>query len=235
MIITFSVKNFRSIRDKVCLDFRATSDKTLSEYYIHEIEKPKLRVVKMAMIYGKNASGKTNILLALSYMRKFVLQREKIEKEELIDVEAFALDREKNTEFEVQFVADGIVYNYTLIFNGIAIEYESLTHYPKGQEASVFERKLINLKEEPLYSYSWRGAELLQGQRKFLEITPHNRSIISGLGDIEYSGPIQKAREWFRETLDPIVEPKTSLLAYNVSRYLTNVKDDYNYRKFFID
>ena len=74
MIVSFSVSNFRSIRDEICLDFRATTDKTLRDYYVYELPKPKTRILKMAMIYGANASGKTNILFALDFLRDFVLQ-----------------------------------------------------------------------------------------------------------------------------------------------------------------
>ncbi len=72
MIITFSVQNFRSIRNKVTLDFRATSDKTLEDYYVVSVEKPKLRILRMAMIYGANASGKTNLLMALDFLKDFI-------------------------------------------------------------------------------------------------------------------------------------------------------------------
>ena len=76
MIIYFSVQNFRSLRDKITLDFRATTNAELADYYIQEFPKLNLKLLKLVMIFGKNASGKTNILRALEFLREFILQRD---------------------------------------------------------------------------------------------------------------------------------------------------------------
>ena len=59
MIINFSVQNFKSIQDKVTLSFEATNDKDLEDYYIIT-PKAGLRLLKLGIIFGANASGKTN-------------------------------------------------------------------------------------------------------------------------------------------------------------------------------
>ncbi len=233
MIITFSVENFRSIRDKVCLDLRATTDKTLSDYYVLEIPKPKISVLKMAMLYGANATGKTNILLALDWLQSFVLKKE-ANKEEPINIEPFALDEDKPSKFEVQFYHNSIVYHYQLELDRKALLFEKLTHYPKGREALVFERRLKNVANDYDYSYSWTGAELSSEQRKNLELAVQNQAILSKITSIKYSGPIQYARDWFRETLDPIVKPKSELVMYNFNSYLKKDEDCKNLR-FFLD
>lgn len=51
MIISFSCQNFRSIREKVTLDFRASTDKHQREYFVVEGPKPQIQVLKTAMIY----------------------------------------------------------------------------------------------------------------------------------------------------------------------------------------
>ncbi len=236
MIVKFSVQNFRSIREEICLDFRATSDKTLEEYYVYELPKPKTRILKMAMLYGANASGKTNILLALYFLRSFVL-RTGMEKEDSIPLDSFALDTEKPTIFRIEFCHDSILYEYTLELNRKAILLEKLTHYPKGVPALVFERELIGTESDDYnYTYNWRGADF-QGkeQKNKLEILLHNQSILSGIGGFRYSGPIQEARNWFRESLAPIVEPRTSLMSYNINNYLSNMKSDRDYLSYFVE
>ena len=70
MLIKFSFKNFKSFRDENCLDMRATVLKE-HEYNVANINNE--RYLKVAAIYGANASGKTNVLDAFDFMKKVVL------------------------------------------------------------------------------------------------------------------------------------------------------------------
>ena len=70
MLIRFSFKNFKSFKNENCLDMEATSLKE-HEYNIAKIENGDY--LKIVAIYGANASGKTNVLQAFSYMKKKVL------------------------------------------------------------------------------------------------------------------------------------------------------------------
>ena len=70
MLIRFSFKNFKSFKNENCLDMEATSLKE-HEYNIAKTENGDY--LKIAAIYGANASGKTNVLQAFSYMKKKVL------------------------------------------------------------------------------------------------------------------------------------------------------------------
>jgi AAA15 family ATPase/GTPase len=70
MLIRFSFKNFKSFKNENCLDMEATSLKE-HEYNIAKIENGDY--LKIAAIYGANASGKTNVLQAFSYMKKRIL------------------------------------------------------------------------------------------------------------------------------------------------------------------
>lgn len=70
MLIRFSFKNFKSFKNENCLDMEATSLKE-HEYNISKTENGDY--LKIAAIYGANASGKTNVLQAFNYMKKKVL------------------------------------------------------------------------------------------------------------------------------------------------------------------
>jgi len=69
MLIMFRVKNFASFKDEVILDMRAVSYKDKKN---HVIEVGKNKVVKTLALYGKNASGKSNLISALYYFESFV-------------------------------------------------------------------------------------------------------------------------------------------------------------------
>ena len=68
MILEFKFRNFRSAKDWQILSFEASADKVSEEYYCTTINDTK--VLKLGILYGANASGKTNVLLALDFIRK---------------------------------------------------------------------------------------------------------------------------------------------------------------------
>lgn len=62
MLIEFSVQNFRSIKDRITLSMEATS---LKEHPDHVTHTPRHSLLKTSVIYGANASGKSNLFAAL--------------------------------------------------------------------------------------------------------------------------------------------------------------------------
>ncbi|MDD3534970.1 MAG: ATP-binding protein [Candidatus Cloacimonetes bacterium] len=216
MIISFSVENFRSIRNKICLDFRATSDTHLEEHLVMEIPKPKLRILKMAMIYGANASGKTNILLALDFLRNLVVSPQ-TNKNNPIGLSPFALDTDKNSSFEIEFYHQGVCYVYELVLNNDRILKESLSHYPKGFKANVFHRQYDPAIDR--YRYKWTDKSYKKVLRENLQIVIGNQAILAAISGVEDHGAIQKAHEWFRLTQLPIFTPGTALNKYYSANY----------------
>ncbi len=229
MIVSFSVKNFRSIRDKVTLDFRATSDKHQEEYFVVDIPKPKMRILKLAMIYGANASGKTSVLLALDYLRKLVLSPIQ-DKNMRLDIPAFALDREKPSEYEIEFYYKDILYEYKVTLDSDKIHFESLFYYPKAKRAEVFVRKLTESKE---YTYSWSDNLFKKKIKELLELTIQNQTILARIASIEDASPLQLAHDWFRFKLQPLLLPSMSLLQYT-NRHLINQNSRQEDAKSFI-
>ena len=78
MLISFRCRNFRSFHDEAELSMQATSDTELSElntFRINDgiVSKNDNEFIKSAIIFGSNASGKTNILRAIKYMQLAVM------------------------------------------------------------------------------------------------------------------------------------------------------------------
>ena len=71
MIVNFSIQNFGSIKHKQTISFEADETEHLEEAYV--IKTDGLRLLKLALVYGPNASGKTTILKALDFLREIVL------------------------------------------------------------------------------------------------------------------------------------------------------------------
>ena len=141
MLIQFSVENYLSIKDKVVLSLLASRD---SEHPEHLILDGNKNYLKSAVIYGANASGKSNVLNAFWFMVNYVLTSHNQQVHKTIEGTPFKFDREtpaRPSNFEVIFTANGIRYAYGFSVTEKAVAEEYLYYYPNGRQAIIFERK----------------------------------------------------------------------------------------------
>ncbi len=229
MIINFSVQNFHSIKDKVTLSFEATVAKDLEGYYIIE-PKPGLRLLKLGLIYGANASGKTTILMALDFLREMVLNPFE-KKTDTFDFKPFLFDNHtphENTFFSLEFLQKGVKYLYEIELNYEAIINEKLFFYSPNK-AVVFERKTDLEKQLSIIDFGSK-IKINKEHKAILEAnTLSNNTVIGGFAktNIE-SSELRGVSDWFRNKLKQIIGPKTSLLNF-VSNKLENSIMDKKY------
>lgn len=141
MLIQFSVENYLSIKDKVVLSLLASKDTEHSEHLIIGGNK---NYLKSSVIYGANASGKSNVLNAFWFMVNYVLTSHNQQVHKSIDRTPFKFDREtpaRPSSFEVIFTANSIRYAYGFSVTDKAVTDEYLYYYPNGRQALIFERK----------------------------------------------------------------------------------------------
>ena len=117
MLVEFRVKNFRSIRDEQVLSLVASKDKTLRDTHTQETGISAAPVLlRSAVVYGANASGKSNLIKALQYMRGVVIESATaIQPGQAFAVQPFRLDSksaDQSSEFEVTFLLDKVRYQY---------------------------------------------------------------------------------------------------------------------------
>lgn len=147
MLIEFSVGNYLSFKDQVTFSMVASKivskDKSLDQNNVFKIDGD-LSLLKSAAIYGANASGKSNFINALSFMRQFVLNSSKeTQSAEPIETEVFRLDSEmavKPSFFEIVFLLDGKKYRYGFEVDTERVVSEWLFYTPKTKEAKLFTR-----------------------------------------------------------------------------------------------
>lgn len=146
MLVNFRVENFKSFKDYSEFSMEATKLKNLRESNAFEINN--ISLLKSAVCYGANASGKSNLLNAMEEMRSLVENSLSIEKMDKHYNQPFLLNsasKEKETIFEVEFVMDEILYRYGFAIgktNNINNEwlYQKKLK-PHAREALLFERK----------------------------------------------------------------------------------------------
>ena len=147
MLIEFNIQNFRSFKEEITLSLVASSDKLLDDNLIKSDLLKKDKLLKSAVIYGPNASGKSNLILALSTLKNLVMSSHKFQKGTKIIYYPFKLDEEclsLPSKLEVVFIKDSIKYIYGVSFNNEKIIEEYLYYYPEGRKALIFERKNTN-------------------------------------------------------------------------------------------
>lgn len=157
MLIQFTVGNFRSFKGNVTLSMVASKlnarDPKINENNTIKINKD-LSLLTSAAIYGANASGKSNLIRALSEMRIFVLNSSKeSQANEPINTTPFLLNtstEKKPSFFEVVFQINKTTYRYGFEANRKKVVSEWLFHSPLGKEAYLFKREeaVINTSRE---------------------------------------------------------------------------------------
>ncbi len=142
MLISFSVKNFKSFKDRVTLDMQATSLSDLRDTHLIESEAGIL--LKSAAIYGKNAAGKSKLLEAMQFMKEFVIGSSKdSQSNEPIQVDPFRLNTETKAQpcgFDIEFLLDGVRYRYGFEATEERVEREYLQQRKVAKEYPLFLR-----------------------------------------------------------------------------------------------
>jgi len=146
MLLQFSVKNYKTFKDKVTLSLLASNyDKdTLKDENIFVDKKYGFRILKSVVIYGANASGKSNLLDAFLFMKNFVINSSKESQNgENINIKPFRLSEDTEnepSEFEVIFLFDNILFRYGFEANEQTIISEWLYYKPNTKEIELFYR-----------------------------------------------------------------------------------------------
>ena len=117
MILSFSISNFRSFKDRTVFMMEATATQTKSQNVaVIETSKSKKRVLKTTLIYGANASGKTSLIRAFhAFCNEIRGETKSIGGDTVSLYDPFTLDNEsshKPSTMEVEFIVNGIRYIY---------------------------------------------------------------------------------------------------------------------------
>ncbi len=173
MLISFSVENFRSIKDKVTLSLQALPEKNIEvshfcQHYqnfpLKEKQDKAYDILKSVIIYGLNASGKTNIINALLFFSEFIAQSyERGSKD--IQIEPFALDsaaHQSPSTFEAVFLLDGTYFRYGFCVDKKYVHSEWLFASTKGREGRIFFRE----RDKATADYNFHNSKFRTSHKK---------------------------------------------------------------------
>ena len=221
MIVNFSIQNFGSIKDKQTLSFEADASKHLEDtYVVHTAGK---RLLKLALIYGANASGKTTVLKALNFLRDLVVNP-KEKKTDILDFSPYLFDAQtplQPTQLSIEFVHEEVCYQYEVAFTRQAVISEALY-------IDTFERVLVYSRTtdiaEQLTKISFGDKITLdKNAQQTLELnTLWNNTVLGGFLKTNINlEEFRRVADWFGNYLKSIVAPDTKL-----DTHITNEIDD---------
>lgn len=195
MLIEFTVGNFRSFKENVTFSMvaakLAAKNKELDANNVFCVDE-QLPLLTSAAIYGANASGKSNLIAALRFMRNLVLNSSKeSQAEERILAEPFRLSTETEDQpsfFEVVFYLGNRRYRYGFTITTERVIEEWLFHVPTTREARLFARDLSGIHPAIAFKEARSGlATLTRKNALFLSVVAQFNGEIS-----------QKIIGWFR-------------------------------------
>ncbi len=145
MIISFEVENYRSIKKREVLSFVASSLKDCENGIILTDAISEGRLLPAILLYGANASGKTNLIRAFNAMISTVLfsQTKGQPGGSIPTRKPFLLDNTSTSEptvFEINFILDAVRFNYGFAILEDSVSEEWLYSYPLGTPRKLFER-----------------------------------------------------------------------------------------------
>jgi AAA15 family ATPase/GTPase len=207
MLIGFSIGNYKSFKDIVTFSMVASpitsEDKKVDENNVFEVNE-QLKLLKSAAIYGANASGKSNFVAAINFMRSFVLNSSKEGQiSEPIDVEPFRLSTQTEKEpsfFEIVFRLDRKIYRYGFEVDTKEVISEWLFYRQKTKEFKLFERELDNFQLTTAFKEGKGITNKTRNNALFLSVVAQfngetakkilmwfrGLNVISGLDDLGY-------------------------------------------------
>lgn len=223
MIQKIKIKNFLSFKDEVTFSFEASNDHFAESSQVVSINED-TRLLRFAVVYGYNASGKSNLLRAFDFLTHFWTYRAK-------DIDAgtgvipFMLDRVSGdipSCFELVFFVNDTKYCYQLELDRKQVYLEKLSYYKTTQPIMLFERTL----KDGLSSIQFnQKAENVGGAAKELISLNcwKNISFFVARNQVNVSLPLtDAAKDWMRDHLMPVISPMTDLTGFAQSQAVEN-------------
>lgn len=197
MLIRFRVENFRSLRDEQELSLVASNLTELPEATA-SVEGFDMDLLRVAAVYGANASGKSSVLGALRFMASVVTESQRSwSPEGGVPGEPFRLDpatAEEPSMFAIDLLLDGIRYEYGFVANSTRVVEEWLYAHPRGRKQEWFTREAERKAE-------FKFSRLLPGENRLIStLTRPNSLFLSAAAQNNHKALIA-LYTWFADLL----------------------------------
>ncbi len=217
MLLEFRVRNYRSFREEQALSLVASKgDKELAATHLASTGLKALpHAVRSAVVYGPNASGKSNLLRALDYLRAVVAESATvIQPGAVYNVQSFKLDKSfalDPTGFEISFMLSGVRHQYAFAMTPQRIVSESLVVYRTAKPTQWFSRRLRDDGE----TYDYEFSAYLTGPRKLWQDSTRANALFLSTAAQLNSDLLSPVFRWIVESI--VFLPAHAMLNHDVT------------------
>ena len=223
MIQEFSVKNFYSIRERQSISFVPSNDDSMRMQYTTKVA-DEMELLKIGIVYGSNASGKTTILNAISYFRKIMLEKPS-SKNDGMGYIPFLLDehsRNEHSEMSMTFWINRERYCLFIEFDKERIYNEQLQVYVSIRPTTLYKRSYNKKTDHSEVTFSTKCGIDRTSQRAIIGNTTNNCSVMAAFGQSNaVTSRLNNVYAFFIAGVQNIVSPRDTL-AYDVKTELRN-------------
>ncbi|MFI3324367.1 MAG: ATP-binding protein [Rikenellaceae bacterium] len=239
MIKDFAVENFLSFKDRQEISFEATADTMAEDNLIYKVVHPKTgvttRILRVNVIYGANASGKTNILLALQEVFSMLITCKR-DKSDGVRHIPFALHKDNRTRFEVSFFFNDIEYQYKIEYDSKIIYSESLRFNPNGAMSLFYKRDYDAEKNLPQISFGENAEVDTKAKKTIIENTFNNHTVLSTFDKVVFYAPlIEQLYNWINAEIYSDMNGNDANIVSKASDAIVDMMSDPIKRSFLFD
>ncbi|HKM54893.1 MAG TPA: ATP-binding protein [Isosphaeraceae bacterium] len=206
MLIEFRIGNYRSYATEKRFSMVAGSGTELPDNTFKAQGFERHPLLRSAAIYGANASGKSNLIRAAWFVRRFIVRSMEVTQVEgSVRVESFLLDSTlatKPSEFEITFLLGGIRHDYGFVVSTKRVHEEWLTVYPKGKPQEWFHR---TVDEQGTSKWSFSRTHLRGGKLQLAGRTLETALFLSVAARWNHS-QIEPIYRWFRDRFRVLIQ-----------------------------
>jgi hypothetical protein len=216
MIAEFSIENFFSIKSVQKISFEPSSDVFMSDEYSYEV-KDGVRLLKVGIIYGANASGKTNVLNAIEFFRMLVLRMPK-DRTEKTGVVPFMLDdtsRNELTKMSMVFYIKQSKYILSFELDAKHIYSETLVVYDSVRPTKLYNRNYDATTDSTTIEFGVNLKMTKKSQDVISGNTINNCSVLAAFGksNVERT-KLNDVYEYFSKQIKDVLAPGMLLSGY---------------------
>lgn len=238
MIQEIKIKNFLSFRDEVVFSFEASNDKFAEDYQVVTLgDAAHTRLLRLGIVYGYNASGKSNLLKAFDFLSGFWTY-DPNSADIGTKIRPFRLNSSspnEPTEFELIFFVENTKYYYQLDLDSKNVLLEKLSYYKSTQPIMLFERVMRNGQSEVAFNNQNGDKVAAIIKDKITVECLKNMSFFVARDKANANLPlIDSAKTWLRKHIMNLIDPRTDLTGY-AQRKTSNDKSLVDYLLDFLN
>ena len=241
MLLRFTVENFKSLRDRAVLSMIPSKVSRHKDHVISAKNRNDIGALKTSIIYGANASGKSNLIKAMRHAQLLITEGKRAGQS--LPYDPFKLDKDTKSypsRFEFEIKCNDVNYAYGFIADHKIIHEEWLFQIDKSQEHPIYERSAKGIDLSGLLKQAKSEED-----KNFLNFThlgtPENRLFLfecferNIFKQLSYLTCLQDVFSWFRDKLK-ILFPHSKYHGLEMelyeenktSRHLTNILNDFD-------